>query len=97
MRRESFRAGCEGPIQCDIRSGAPRRGGGRERISEEGPPRSPAHVGQDSGRRCDRSAARACPRISAAVRAATAHAFLTADIDSMLAEIERGYSGPEAE
>lgn len=33
----------------------------------------------------------------AAIRAATSYAFPTADIDSMLAEIERGYAGAGAE
>lgn len=33
----------------------------------------------------------------AAMRAATAHAFPTADIEAMLSEIERGYAGTDAE
>lgn len=33
----------------------------------------------------------------AAIRAAAANAFPTADIDSMLSEIERGYAGADAE
>jgi len=43
----------------------------------------------------DRAAGKDAIQKMAALRRASAHALPTADIDLMLAQIERGYTGPE--